>query len=70
MSGERFEKEFSEMMALIGRTDTAGTRRAAPARFSGIGSMFALAMMLEEMGKKVMCYAPGEISELFLNLGN
>jgi phosphoesterase RecJ-like protein len=68
MSGERFEKEFSEMMALIDRHESVLVTGHIDPDGDCIGSMFALAMMLEEMGKKVMCYAPGEISELFLKL--
>ena len=68
MSGERFEKEFSEMMALIDRHESVLVTGHIDPDGDCIGSMFAIAMMLEEMGKKVMCYAPGEISELFLKL--
>ena len=68
MSGERFETEFSEMMALIDRHESVLVTGHIDPDGDCIGSMFAFALMLEEMGKKVMCYAPGEISELFLKL--
>ncbi len=68
MSGERFEKEFSEMMALLERHDSVLVTGHIDPDGDCIGSMFAIALMLEEMGKKVVCYAPGEISDLFLKL--
>ncbi len=68
MSGERFEKEFSEMMALLERHDSILVTGHIDPDGDCIGSMFAIALMLEEMGKKVVCYAPGEISDLFLKL--
>ncbi len=68
MSGERFEREFSEMMALIERHGSVLVTGHIDPDGDCIGSMFAIALMLEAMGKKVMCYAPGEISELFLKL--
>ena len=68
MSGERFEREFSEMMALLDRHESILLTGHIDPDGDCIGSMFAIALMLEEMGKKVMCYAPGEISELFLKL--
>jgi phosphoesterase RecJ-like protein len=68
MSAERFEAEFSEMMALIDRHESVLVTGHIDPDGDCIGSMFAIALMLEEMGKKVVCYAPGEISELFLKL--
>ncbi len=68
MSGERFDKEFADMMALMERHDSVLVTGHIDPDGDCIGSMFALALMLEDMGKKVMCYAPGEISELFLKL--
>ncbi len=68
MSGERFEKQFSEMMALFERHDSVLVTGHIDPDGDCIGSMFAIALMLEKMGKKVICYAPGEISELFLKL--
>ena len=68
MSGERFEKEFSEMMALLERHDSVLVTGHIDPDGDCIGSMFAIALMLEKMDKKVVCYAPGEISELFLKL--
>lgn len=68
MSGERFEREFSEMMALIDRHESVLVTGHIDPDGDCIGSMFAIALMLEEMGKKVICYAPGEISDLFLKL--
>lgn len=68
MSEERFESEFKEMMALIGRHESVLVTGHIDPDGDCIGSMFAIALMLREMGKKVICYAPGEISELFLKL--
>ncbi len=68
MSAERFETEFSEMMALIDRHQSVLVTGHIDPDGDCIGSMFAIAQMLEEMGKKVICYAPGEISDLFLKL--
>jgi phosphoesterase RecJ-like protein len=68
MSGERFKKEFTDMMALIERHESVLVTGHIDPDGDCIGSMFALALMLEKMGKKVKCYAPGEISELFLRL--
>jgi len=68
MSEERFESEFKEMMALIVRHESVLVTGHIDPDGDCIGSMFAIALMLEEMGKKVICYAPGEISELFLKL--
>ena len=68
MSGERFEKEFAEMLALMERHDSILVTGHIDPDGDCIGSMFAIALMLEKMGKKVVCYAPGEISELFLKL--
>ena len=68
MSGERFEREFSGMMELIERHGSVLVTGHIDPDGDCIGSMFAFGLMLEKMGKKVMCYAPGEISELFLKL--
>jgi phosphoesterase RecJ-like protein len=68
MSGERFEAEFSEMTKLIDRHRSVLVTGHVDPDGDCIGSMFAVALVLEEMGKKVVCYAPGEVSELFLRL--
>jgi len=68
LSGDRFESEFSAMMALIERHESVLVTGHIDPDGDCIGSMFAIALMLEKMGRKVMCYAPGEISELFLRL--
>lgn len=68
MSGERFGKQFADMMALIERHESVLVTGHIDPDGDCIGSMFALALMLEKMGKTVICYAPGEISELFLKL--
>jgi phosphoesterase RecJ-like protein len=68
MSAERFESEFSEMMALIDRHESVLVTGHIDPDGDCIGSMFAIALMLKDMGKKVICYAPGQISEIFLKL--
>jgi phosphoesterase RecJ-like protein len=68
MSGERFEKEFASMMELIERHESVLITGHIDPDGDCVGSMFSIALMLESMGKKVVCYAPGEISELFLRL--
>ncbi len=68
MKGERFAGEFSGIMELIERHGSVLVTGHVDPDGDCIGSMFAFALMLEEMGKKVVCYAPGEISELFLKL--
>ena len=68
MSGERFDREFADMMALMERHDSVLVTGHIDPDGDCIGSMFAIALMLEDMGKKVMCYAPGEMSDLFLKL--
>jgi phosphoesterase RecJ-like protein len=68
MSKERFEKEFAGIMELIGRHEAVLVTGHIDPDGDCVGSMFAVATMLEAMGKKVVCYAPGEISELFFRL--
>jgi phosphoesterase RecJ-like protein len=65
MREERFEREFSEIRKLIDRHESVLVTGHIDPDGDCIGSMFALALVLEKMGKKVMCYAPGDISELF-----
>jgi phosphoesterase RecJ-like protein len=68
MSGERFEKEFASMLELLERHESVLVTGHIDPDGDCVGSMFSIAMLLEAMGKKVICYAPGEISELFLKL--
>jgi len=68
MTGDRFEKEFARMMALMERHESILVTGHIDPDGDCVGSMFAVALMLEAMGKKVVCYAPGEISELFFRL--
>jgi phosphoesterase RecJ-like protein len=68
MSGERFEKEFEEIRDLIGRHESILVTGHIDPDGDCIGSMFAIALLLEKLGKRVVCYAPGEISDLFLRL--
>lgn len=68
MSGERFEREFEEIMSLIDRHETVLVMGHVDPDGDCIGSMLSLALMLRTIGRKVACYAPGEMPELFEKL--
>ena len=68
MGEERFAKEFAEIAALIeahrrfilfGHIDPDG---------DCIGSMLALAAFLRGKGKEVVCFTPGDMAEIYLDL--
>lgn len=65
MSAERFESDFRAAFELIRRRRSVLVIGHVDPDGDCIGSMLAMAMLLEQMGRQVRCYAPGERSELF-----
>ncbi len=61
VSGERFESEFKEIMGLVERHDSVLVMGHIDPDGDCIGSMLSLSLMLRAKGKKVSCYAPGEM---------
>jgi phosphoesterase RecJ-like protein len=65
VSAERYEREFRQVLELFERHGSALVIGHVDPDGDCIGSMLAIGMMLEAMGKTVRCFAPGDRSELF-----
>ena len=68
MSDGRFRDEFGEVAALIERHGRFLILGHIDPDGDCIGSMLALARFLRARGKQAVCFAPGEISGIYLNL--
>ncbi len=68
MSEGRFEGEFGEVAALIERHERFLILGHIDPDGDCIGSMLALARFLRAKGKQAVCFAPGEIPSIYLNL--
>lgn len=68
MSDERFQKEFSEVASLVERHERFLILGHIDPDGDCIGSMLALARFLRAKGKEAVCFAPGEISRIYLDL--
>jgi phosphoesterase RecJ-like protein len=68
MSKDLFNSEFEEVAALVERHDTFLILGHIDPDGDCIGSMLALARFLESKGKRVKCFAPGEIAKTYLRL--
>jgi len=68
MSDGSFRDEFCEVAALIERHGRFLILGHIDPDGDCIGSMLALARFLRAKGKQAICFAPGEISRIYLNL--
>ncbi|MDD3642740.1 MAG: DHH family phosphoesterase, partial [Candidatus Krumholzibacteria bacterium] len=65
MSARVYEAEFRRVLELFERNRSVLVIGHVDPDGDCIGSMLAIGLLLEGMGKEVRCYAPGERSELF-----
>ena len=69
MGEDGFREQFEAIEDLIGRYERFLILGHIDPDGDCIGSMFALARFLEGLGKRVRCYAPGEIAGIYRRLG-
>lgn len=65
MSAEPYENEFRRVFGLFEAHDSVLVLGHVDPDGDCIGSMLAIGLLLEGMGKKARCFAPGDRSELF-----
>lgn len=65
MSAERYEHDFRRVLELFERHRSVLVIGHVDPDGDCIGSMLAIGLMLEGMGRDVRCFAPGDRSELF-----
>jgi phosphoesterase RecJ-like protein len=68
MNEGRFQGEFDEVAALVERHKRFLILGHIDPDGDCIGSMLALARFLRAKGKRAVCFAPGEIPKIYLNL--
>lgn len=68
MGDGRFRKEFEEVASLVERHQRFLILGHIDPDGDCIGSMLALARFLRAKGKQAVCFAPGEISRIYINL--
>ena len=68
VSDERFAKEFGEVASLVEKHECMLILGHVDPDGDCIGSMLALAAYLMRRGKKVVCFTPGEMAEIYAEL--